>query len=42
MDELVRPHRDALRALRPLTLRTGMRTPPSLLDGRPAMMRRPS
>ena len=42
MEELVRPHRDALRQLRPLTLRTGMRTPPSVLDRRPALVRRTS
>ncbi len=42
MDELVCPHREALRQLRPLTLRTGMKSPPSVQDRRPAMMRRPS
>lgn len=40
VEELVRPHRAALRELRPLTLRTGMRPPPSVLDRRPAIMRR--
>lgn len=40
LDELVRPHREALRALRPLALRTGMRPPPRATDRRPAFHRR--
>jgi len=41
--ELVRPHRDALRRLRPLALRPGMRAvPPSVADRRPAVHRRAS
>lgn len=41
--ELVRPHRDALRRLRPLALRPGMRAvPPSIADRRPAVHRRAS
>jgi AraC-like DNA-binding protein len=41
LDELVRPHAAALRALRPLTLRPGMRAlPPSIADRRPALHRR--
>jgi AraC-like DNA-binding protein len=36
LDELVRPHRDALRALRPLAVRAGMRRPPSLEVRQPA------
>lgn len=42
IEELVRPHAEALRRLRPLTLRTGMRLPPSVLDRRPARARRAS
>ena len=43
LDELVRPHRTALRTLRPLALRPGMRvTPPAVQDRRPAFHRRPS
>lgn len=43
MDELVRPHKDKLRRLRPLVLRPGMRTvPPSVADRRPALHRRVS
>lgn len=46
--ELIRPHREALRALRPLELRTGVRSaqrpgrrpPPSVIDRRPARARR--
>lgn len=41
LDELVRPHRDRLRSLRPLAVRSGMRSPPSLGDRRPAFARRP-
>lgn len=42
LDELVRPHREALRTLRPLALRPGMRPlPPSLLRRGPAFHRRP-
>jgi len=41
LDELVRPHRQALRTLRPLALRPGMRkTPPTLRVGVPAFHRR--
>lgn len=47
LDELVRPHRAALRALRPLALRPGMRrmerspaSPRSVMDRRPAFHRR--
>lgn len=41
--ELVRPHRDVLRRLRPLILRPGMRSlPRSVADRRPAMHRRVS
>ena len=41
MDELVRPHKERLRQLRPLALRPGMRPiPPSMADRRPAMHRR--
>lgn len=41
--ELVRPHREVLRHLRPLILRPGMRNlPPSVADRRPAMHRRVS
>ncbi len=41
LDELVRPHREALRRLRPLELRPGMRlVPPSLADRTPARQRR--
>lgn len=41
--ELVRPHREVLRHLRPLILRPGMRNlPPSAADRRPAMHRRVS
>lgn len=41
--ELVRPHRDVLRRLRPLILRPGMRSlPPSVADRRPAIRRRVS
>lgn len=43
VDELVRPHRETLRRLRPLALRPGMRTvPPSVADRRPAVHRRVS
>ena len=43
LDELVRPHREALRRLRPLALRPGMRpVPPSVADRRPALHRRVS
>ncbi|HET8771438.1 MAG TPA: helix-turn-helix domain-containing protein [Gemmatimonadaceae bacterium] len=38
--ELVRPYRDALRALRPLAIRVGMKAPPSTQSRQPAMMRR--
>lgn len=41
MDELVRPHKERLRALRPLELRSRMRAlPPSIADRRPALHRR--
>ncbi len=40
LEELVRPHREALRTLRPLAIRTGMRPPPSTTDRRPARARR--
>lgn len=41
LDELVRPHRTALRELRALVIHPGMRTiPPSVADRRPAMHRR--
>lgn len=41
LDELVRPHVAALRELRPLTLRPGMRAvPPTIADRRPALHRR--
>lgn len=41
LDDLVRPHKRELRALRPLALRPGMRrTPPSLRDRTPAFQRR--
>lgn len=40
LDELVRPHRDALRTLRPLAIRAGMKTPPSIAERRPAFSRR--
>ena len=41
--ELVRPHRETLRRLRPLLLRPGMRhVPPSVADRRPAAYRRVS
>lgn len=36
IEELVRPHRETLRALRPLAIRVGMKGPPSVLDRRPA------
>ena len=43
MAELVHPHCEALRRLRPLALRPGMRTvPPSVADRRPAIHRRVS
>lgn len=43
MDELVRPHVEKLRKLRPLVLRPGMRhIPPSVADRRPAMHKRVS
>lgn len=43
MDELVRPHVDKLRKLRPLVLRPGMRhIPPSVATRRPAYSRRVS
>ena len=40
VEELVRPYRTALSGLRPLVLRAGMRPPPSVMDRRPAIMRR--
>lgn len=40
LEELVRPYREILRTLRPLSIRAGSRLPPSVLDRRPAMMRR--
>lgn len=41
LDELVRPHRSALRAMRALALRPGMRAlPPSVRDRTPARQRR--
>jgi AraC-like DNA-binding protein len=40
LDELVRPHRDALRTLRPLALRSRMRPPPKATARRPAFHRR--
>ncbi len=40
LDELVLPHREALRSLRPLALRSGMRPPPRATDRRPAFHRR--
>ncbi len=41
LDDLVRPHRQALRTLRPLALRPGMtRLPPALAERRPAFHRR--
>ncbi|HVH39477.1 MAG TPA: helix-turn-helix domain-containing protein [Gemmatimonadaceae bacterium] len=40
LDELVRPHRAALRSLRPLAIRAGMKTPPSIADRTPARVRR--
>lgn len=40
LDELVRPHRDALRTLRPLALRSRMRPPPKAIEHRPAFHRR--
>jgi AraC-like DNA-binding protein len=41
LDDLIRPHRDALRALQPLAVRPGMRTaPPSLASRAPAFHRR--
>lgn len=41
LHELVRPHRQALRSLRALTIHPGMRRiPPSVADRRPAMHRR--
>jgi AraC-like DNA-binding protein len=40
LDELVRPHRAALRTLRPLALRAGSKPPPRLADRRPAFHRR--
>jgi AraC-like DNA-binding protein len=43
LDELVRPHVEKLRKLRPLVLRPGMRhIPPSVADRRPAIHRRVS
>lgn len=36
LEVLVRPHRDAFRRLRPLALRPGMRTPPTIDERRPA------
>jgi AraC-like DNA-binding protein len=36
LEDLVRPHRDAFRRLRPLDLRPGMRVPPTVDDRRPA------
>lgn len=42
LDDLVRPHREALRTLRPLALRPGMRPlPPSIAQRGPAFHRRP-
>lgn len=35
LEELVRPHREALRTLRPLAVRAGMKRPPSLEQQRP-------
>jgi len=41
LEQLVRPHRAALRALRPLAMRVGMRpTPPSVAERRPSFHRR--
>lgn len=40
LDELVRPHREGLRTLRPVPLRAGGRLPPSLAETRPARQRR--
>ena len=40
LDDLVRPHREALRKLRPLAVRAGMRRPPSLENRTPAYFRR--
>jgi AraC-like DNA-binding protein len=40
LDDLVRPHREALRALRPLTQRPRRRPPPRVADRRPAFHRR--
>lgn len=40
MRDLVRPHREVLRALRPLALRVGTRLPPSVADRTPARERR--
>ena len=41
IEELVRPHRETLRRLRPLAVRPGMRpVPPSVADRRPALHRR--
>jgi len=40
IDELVRPYRRALSEIRPLVLRAGMRPPPSVMDRRPALVRR--
>ncbi|MEX2180618.1 MAG: helix-turn-helix domain-containing protein [Gemmatimonadaceae bacterium] len=40
LGELVRPHRETLRTLRPLSVPAARRLPPSVADRRPAMMRR--
>lgn len=40
LDDLVRPHRDVLRRLRPLAIRPGMSLPPSVAEARPAWARR--
>lgn len=43
IEELVRPHREVLRRLRPLAVRPGMRSlPPTIADRRPALHRRVS
>lgn len=40
LDELVRPHREALRSLRPLAIKAGMKAPPSVMNRTPAWARR--
>lgn len=40
LDDLVRPHREVLRSLRPLAIKVGMKAPPRVMDRTPARARR--